>query len=126
MQEQGVPFNTYTKHFSDNDRAIVEGCTEGFVKIHCKAGTDEILGATIVGEGAGDMISEVSLAMSKKIGLGSIASVIHPYPTKAEVCVRLLHEEYALCIFTSWCCVMVDRRFDNAGICTTERASLRQ
>lgn len=42
--------------FDDNDRAILEGQTEGFVKIHVKQGTDRILGATIVGEGAGDMI----------------------------------------------------------------------
>lgn len=42
--------------FEDNDRAILEGQTEGFVKIHVKQGTDRILGATIVGEGAGDMI----------------------------------------------------------------------
>ena len=42
--------------FDDNDRAILEGATEGFVKVHVKRGTDRILGATIVGDGAGDMI----------------------------------------------------------------------
>lgn len=47
----------YTRHqFEENDRSILEGQTEGFVKIHVKRGTDNILGATIVGDGAGDMI----------------------------------------------------------------------
>lgn len=46
----------YTIQFEENDRAILEGQTEGFVKIHVKRGTDKILGATIVGDGAGDMI----------------------------------------------------------------------
>ncbi len=67
------------------DRAILEGETEGFVKIHVKAGTDTIVGATIVGTGAGNMISEISVAMQHGIGLGKLASVIHPYPTYGMV-----------------------------------------
>ncbi len=67
------------------DRAILEGETEGFVKIHVKAGTDTIVGATIVGTGAGNMISEISVAMQHGIGLGKLASVIHPYPTNGMV-----------------------------------------
>jgi len=84
MQERNVKFDTYTKPFAENDRAILEGHTEGFVKVHCKKGSDEILGATIVGPNAGDMISEISVAMQNRVGLGSIAAVIHPYPTKGE------------------------------------------
>ncbi|CAM9586163.1 unnamed protein product, partial [Phaeothamnion confervicola] len=84
LEARGTAFATFTKRFADVDRAILEGETEGFVKIHVKAGTDTILGATIVGPSAGDMISEISLAMQQKVGLGSIAAVIHPYPTKAE------------------------------------------
>ncbi|CAN0082483.1 unnamed protein product [Pylaiella littoralis] len=84
MEAKNIAFDTYTKQFDDNDRAILEGQTEGFVKIHVKKGTDRIIGATIVGEGAGDMISEVSVAMQSKVGLGSLAGVIHPYPTRAE------------------------------------------
>lgn len=56
----------------------------GFVKIHVKKGTDEILGCTIVGEGAGNMISEVTTLMHANIGLSRLASVIHPYPTRAD------------------------------------------
>lgn len=83
-QAMGIPLDTYTKDFKDVDRAILEGDDKGFVKIHVQKGTDKILGATIVCHNAGDMISEISVAMSSKVGLGSIASVIHPYPTKAE------------------------------------------
>jgi hypothetical protein len=49
-----------------------------------KKGTDRILGATIVARHAGEMISEVSVAMSAKMGLGALSGVIHPYPTQAE------------------------------------------
>ncbi len=71
----------YTTLSSGVDRAILEGETDGFVKIHVKAGTDTIVGATIVGACAGDMISEISVAMQHGVGLGKLASVIHPYPT---------------------------------------------
>ncbi|CAM9994676.1 unnamed protein product, partial [Hapterophycus canaliculatus] len=56
MEAKNIAYDTYTKQFEDNDRAILEGQTEGFVKIHVKRGTDRIIGATIVGDGAGDMI----------------------------------------------------------------------
>jgi len=85
LEERNLPFDTYEKEFSDNDRAICDGETEGYVKILCKKGTDQIYGATICGAGAGDMISEITLAMKTKTGLGKIASVIHPYPTHAEI-----------------------------------------
>ncbi len=56
----------------------------GFVKIHVKKGTDKIVGATIVARHAGEMVSEVTAAMVGNIGLGTLAAVIHPYPTQAE------------------------------------------
>ena len=68
----------------DVDRCKCEGITEGFVKISARAGTDEILGATIVGPTAGDLISEVTLCMNNGIGLSKLAGCIHPYPTCAE------------------------------------------
>jgi len=83
-KENGIEIDTYRRDFKDVDRAIAEGDTEGFVKVHTKKGNDEILGATIVGSIAGDMISELSVAIVNKVGLGKIANVIHPYPTKAE------------------------------------------
>ena len=81
---QGIAAETITIPFSQVDRAIVDGETEGFVKILHQQGTDKILGATIVANHAGEMISEVTLAIVHKIGLSKLASVIHPYPTQAE------------------------------------------
>ena len=56
----------------------------GFVEVHCKQGTDVIVGATVVASGAGNIINEVTLAIQANVGLGVIARVIHPYPTTAE------------------------------------------
>ena len=56
----------------------------GFVKVLCKAGTDSILGATIVAADAGSMISEVSLAIQTGTGLAALSTVIHPYPTQVN------------------------------------------
>jgi pyruvate/2-oxoglutarate dehydrogenase complex dihydrolipoamide dehydrogenase (E3) component len=83
-EKQGIPIQTLIKPLSEVDRAVVDGEDEGLVKIHLKAGTDRILGATIVARHAGEMISEVTLAMVAKAGLKTLASVIHPYPTQAE------------------------------------------
>jgi pyruvate/2-oxoglutarate dehydrogenase complex dihydrolipoamide dehydrogenase (E3) component len=84
LHDRDLGFATFTREFSDVDRGIVDGETEGFVKIHVKKGTDQILGATIVGSHAGDMISEITVAMQGGMGLGKLANVIHPYPTAAE------------------------------------------
>lgn len=83
-EKQGIPIQTFIKPLSEVDRAVVDGETEGMVKIHVKRGSDKILGATIVARHAGEMISEITLAMVNKIGLGALAAVIHPYPTQAE------------------------------------------
>lgn len=84
MKEKGIAYKTFEKHFDDNDRAIADGTTLGMVRIHVEAKSDTIIGASIVGEGAGNMISELTLAMQSGTGLGSLASVIHPYPTTGE------------------------------------------
>lgn len=84
LRERDIAFTTFTREFADVDRSIVDGETEGFVKIHVKKGKDQILGATIVGSHAGDMISEITVAMQGGMGLGRLANVIHPYPTAAE------------------------------------------
>lgn len=84
LQARDIAYNTFTREFADVDRTVVDGEPEGFVKIHVKKGSDEILGATIVSSHAGDMISEITVAMQSGMGLGKLASVIHPYPTAAE------------------------------------------
>lgn len=81
---QGIPIDTYKTELDDVDRAIADGETEGFVKVHVRKGTDKIVGATIVASHAGEMISEITLAMVGNVGLGTISGVIHPYPTQAE------------------------------------------
>lgn len=88
-KKQGIEIDTYMQPFEDVDRAILEGQDDGFVKIHTRKGTDQIVGATIVAENAGDMISEVTVAMTNRIGLSRIASTIHPYPTQAEAIRKL-------------------------------------
>ena len=84
-EEQGLEIDTWEVPMSDVDRAIAEGNEEGFLKVHCKRGTDTILGATIVARHAGEMISEITTAMVTGMGLGGFSGVIHPYPTQAEV-----------------------------------------
>lgn len=79
-----VPTTTITIPMNTVDRAITDGEENGFVKILLRQGSDEILGATIVASHAGEMISEITTAMVNKIGLGKLASVIHPYPTQAD------------------------------------------
>ena len=68
----------------DVHRAIADGEEVGFVKIHVKERTDRILGATIVARHAGEMINEITLAIVARIGLRTLARVIHAYPTQAE------------------------------------------
>lgn len=89
----GMAMDTYTQPFDRVDRALTDSETEGFVRIHTRRGTGEIVGATIVGHGAGDLISELSVAMAGKVGLGQLAGVIHPYPTRAEA-IRKLGDQF--------------------------------
>lgn len=88
-QEKGIAVDTFTQPFADVDRSILEGETDGFVRVHVRKGTDTILGATIVGAGAGNLISEITLAMTHGLGLKKIAAAIHPYPTQAEAIRRV-------------------------------------
>jgi pyruvate/2-oxoglutarate dehydrogenase complex dihydrolipoamide dehydrogenase (E3) component len=92
-EARGIEIDTYLRELRDVDRAIAEGDDEGFVKIHVAKGSDRILGATIVARHAGDMISEISVAMAGGVGLGRLSSVIHPYPTQAEA-IRQLGDAY--------------------------------
>ena len=84
-EAKGIAVDTYEIEMSDVDRAILEGETDGFLKVHVTKGSDKIWGATLVARHAGEMISEITLAMVAGKGLGTIAGTIHPYPTQAEV-----------------------------------------
>ncbi|MEO2027693.1 MAG: mercuric reductase [Fuerstiella sp.] len=107
--ERGIEIDTYTVEMKDIDRAILDAETDGFVRAHVKKGTDEIVGATIVAANAGDLINEITLAMTvnsriskwtktlrlaKGVGLSSIGTTIHPYPTQAEA-IRKLGDQYS-------------------------------
>jgi pyruvate/2-oxoglutarate dehydrogenase complex dihydrolipoamide dehydrogenase (E3) component len=84
-REAGFAVDTLTVPLDSVDRAILDGADEGFLRLHVQKGKDRILGATLVAEHAGDMIGELCLAVTHRIGLKKIAGVIHPYPTQGEV-----------------------------------------
>ena len=82
--EQGVEYEVTTYGIDDLDRAIADGEGHGFIKVLTEPGRDKILGVTIVGEHAGDLIAEYILAMKHGLGLNKILGTIHIYPTLAE------------------------------------------
>jgi pyruvate/2-oxoglutarate dehydrogenase complex dihydrolipoamide dehydrogenase (E3) component len=81
---RGIEVNTLTVPLGEVDRAVLDGEDDGFLRVHLTKGSDRVVGATLVATHAGDMISELTLAMTAGIGLGAIAATIHPYPTQAE------------------------------------------
>lgn len=86
-QEQGIATDTIAVELGKIDRAILDG-EDGLLKVLLRKGSDEILGATLVSRHAGETISELTTAITHGIGLRKLASVIHPYPTQAEVIKR--------------------------------------
>ncbi|HEY8158590.1 MAG TPA: FAD-dependent oxidoreductase [Methylobacter sp.] len=81
---KGIAYEVSTYHFDDLDRAIADGAAHGFVKVLTPPGRDRILGVTIVGEQAGNLIAEFVLAMKHNIGLNKLLGTIHIYPTLSE------------------------------------------
>lgn len=81
----GIPTETIRVDLADVDRAILDGETDGFLEVVVKEGSDRIVGATMVARHAGEMISEMTLAVVGGVGLGTLSSTIHPYPTQADV-----------------------------------------
>ncbi|MDZ4685160.1 MAG: mercuric reductase [Planctomycetaceae bacterium] len=91
--DRGLAIQTFVQPLEHIDRAILEGHTDGFVKVHVRKGTDRIVGATIVAEHAGEMIGELTLAIKSGLGLRVLGSTIHPYPTVAEA-IRKVGDQY--------------------------------
>lgn len=83
-RRQGVEFEVTRYSLAELDRAITEGRTEGFVKVLTVPGRDRILGASVVGQGAGELLAEFTLAMTHGIGLNKLLGTVHPYPTWSE------------------------------------------
>ena len=79
-----MPYEVVRYDLDDLDRAIAESSTRGFIKVLTEPNRDRILGVTIVGEHAGDLIAEFVLAMKHGLGLNKILGTIHAYPTWAE------------------------------------------
>ncbi len=92
-RDRGIKIDSFTREFSDVDRSILDGHTNGLVRVHVRKGTDRIIGATVVATHAGDMISEITLAMTHGLGLKRIAGTIHPYPTQSEA-IRQVADAY--------------------------------
>lgn len=86
-QDQGIATDTIAVELGKVDRAILDG-EDGLLKVLLRKGSDRILGATLVSRHAGETISELTTAITHGIGLRKLASVIHPYPTQAEVIKR--------------------------------------
>ena len=83
-KQAGVAYEATFYPMDDLDRAITESATRGFVKVLTVPGKDKILGVTIVGEQAGELLAEYVLAMKHGLGLNKVLSTIHSYPTMAE------------------------------------------
>lgn len=83
-REKNVPYEVTVFPLHELDRAIADSATQGFVKVLTPPGKDRILGVTIVGEHAGELLAEYVLAMKHGLGLGKIMGTIHAYPTMAE------------------------------------------
>jgi pyruvate/2-oxoglutarate dehydrogenase complex dihydrolipoamide dehydrogenase (E3) component len=82
--DAGLPIESYAVMMHDVDRAITDGLEDGFVKIHVAAGTDRIVGATIVASRASEMIAELVLAMQNDLGMRAVAAAVHTYPAQAN------------------------------------------
>jgi pyruvate/2-oxoglutarate dehydrogenase complex dihydrolipoamide dehydrogenase (E3) component len=87
-RRRGHEVATFAVPLADVDRAVLDGQTEGFARVHIEKKSGRILGATLVSAHAGETIGEVVLAMTQGLGIGALRETIHPYPTQAEALKR--------------------------------------
>jgi pyruvate/2-oxoglutarate dehydrogenase complex dihydrolipoamide dehydrogenase (E3) component len=87
--ERGIPHRVHRFDFRSLDRAILDGADTGFVKVLTAPGGDRILGATLAGEGSGEMVHEIAVAMRHRIGLAGLSETIHVYPTLSQAIQRV-------------------------------------
>ncbi len=93
--EEGVVLETHRLELSKVERAFIDGEEEGFAAFYTRKGRGEIVGATLVAAHAGEMISELTLAITNKLTMKALAETVHCYPTQAEVFQRLALEYIA-------------------------------
>jgi len=89
----GFDAATITESFEDVDRAILDGEENGFARVHYDRKTGKVLGGTIVARHAGEMIGELTLAITSGLKMSALSATIHPYPTQAEV-LRKIGDSY--------------------------------
>jgi pyruvate/2-oxoglutarate dehydrogenase complex dihydrolipoamide dehydrogenase (E3) component len=87
--EEGVAVDTHRLELSKVERAFIDGEEEGFAAIYTHKGTGEIVGAMLVAAHGGEMISELTLAVTSKLTMEALAETVHCYPTQAEVFQRI-------------------------------------
>jgi pyruvate/2-oxoglutarate dehydrogenase complex dihydrolipoamide dehydrogenase (E3) component len=107
-EARGIEITTLTVPMTDVDRAVVDGEDEGFVRIHLRKGSDAILGATVVAENAGEMITQLTIAMSNGLGLLSLGKTIRPYPTCGEA-IKRVADLYNRTRLSPWLKAICDR-----------------
>jgi pyruvate/2-oxoglutarate dehydrogenase complex dihydrolipoamide dehydrogenase (E3) component len=83
-RQRSIPIKSFTIMMQDVDRAITDGQDVGYLKIHIKEGTDNILGATIVASRASELVNEMAVVLGSGIGMNKLASIVHTYPTESR------------------------------------------
>ena len=87
--EQGIALKTYRLELAKVERAFIDGEEEGFAALYTRKSSPEIVGATLVAAHAGEMISELTLAITNKLTMQALAETVHCYPIQAEVFQRI-------------------------------------
>ena len=110
-RERGLEYETTRYELAELDRAIADGAETGFIKVLTAPGEDRILGVTIVGARAGDMLAEFTLAMRHGLGLKAILNTIHPYPGWSDAA-RATAGEWRRARTPVWALIWSQRLFD--------------
>lgn len=114
LREGAVSFKVYRFPYSKLDRAVLESETEGMIKVFAKKWTGKILGASILGARAGELISEYAVAMKKGVSLGSLSGIVHPYPSYG-LGARRAADQWFLKIRPVWLLKIVKAMFGYRG-----------
>ena len=87
--EEGIALETHRLELTKVERAFIDGEEEGFAALYTRKSSPEIVGAILVAAHAGEMISELTLAITNKLTMQALAETVHCYPTQAEVFQRI-------------------------------------
>lgn len=93
QSDRDTEFRSFEYSYAELDRAVLDGEETGFVRVHVSSRSDQILGATVVGKNAGELIGLLALAIKRRIGLGQLANLVLPYPTMSEA-IRRVADQY--------------------------------